>query len=108
IMSKELASAGLKVVGLERGPMLEFQDYAYKDSIRAIARRQLEEKVKNEPISVRPKRGAKTRLQYTTSPSNSVGGGLMIWTGSATRFSPGDFKVYTNDVRSGVAKKAGA
>ena len=74
IMAKELASAGLKVVGLERGPLLEFENYAYKDSIRAIARRQLEERVKHEPISIRPARGAKTRLQYTTSPSNSVGG----------------------------------
>ena len=108
IMAKELASAGLKVVGLERGPLLEFENYAYKDSIRAIARRQLEERVKHEPISVRPARGAKTRLQYTTSPSNSVGGGLMIWTGSATRFMPDDFKVYTNDVRGDIAKRAGA
>ena len=27
IMAKELAAAGLKVVGLERGPMLEFDNY---------------------------------------------------------------------------------
>ncbi len=48
IMAKELASAGLKVVGLERGPLLEFENYAHKDSIRAIARRQLEERVKHD------------------------------------------------------------
>ena len=34
IMAKELASAGLAVVGLERGPMLELEDYGSKDSIR--------------------------------------------------------------------------
>lgn len=108
IMAKELASAGLKVVGLERGPLLDFEDYAYKDSVRAIARRELEERVKHEPITMRPGRGVRTRLHYTTTPSNSVGGGLMIWTGSATRFMPGDFKVRTNDVLGGVAERAGA
>ena len=108
IMAKELAAAGLKVVGLERGPMLEFENYAHKDSIRATSRRDLEERVRHEPITSRPAKGAKTRLQYTTSPSNNVGGGLMIWTGSATRFLPDDFKVYTNDVRGGTAQRAGA
>lgn len=108
IMAKELTSAGLKVVGLERGPLLDFQDYATKDTIRAIVRRQLEERVKHEPISMRTSRSAKTRLQYPSTPSNSVGGGLMIWTGSATRFTPGDFKVNTNEVVSGVAQRAGA
>ena len=108
IMAKELASAGLKVVGLERGPLLDFEDYATKDSMRAIARRELEERVKHEPITMRPKRGAKTALRYTTTPSNNVGGGLMIWTGSATRFMPDDFKVYTNEVLGGVAKRARA
>ena len=62
IMAKELASAGLKVVGLERGPMLEFENYAYKDSIRAISRRNLEERVKHEPISIRPAKGGPTLL----------------------------------------------
>ena len=32
----------------------------------------------------------------------------MIWTGSGTRFLPDDFKVYTNDVLGGTAKRAGA
>lgn len=108
IMAKELASAGLKVVGLERGPLLDFADYAYKDSIRAISRREMEERVKHEPISIRPKRGTGTELRYTSTPTNNVGGGLMIWTGSATRFMPDDFKVYTNEVLGGVAERAGA
>ncbi|HEX9879700.1 MAG TPA: GMC family oxidoreductase [Candidatus Binatia bacterium] len=108
IMAKELASAGLKVVGLERGPLLAFEDYATKDSMRAIARRELEERVKHEPILMRSSRRERTKLHYTTTPSNSVGGGLMIWTGSATRFMPGDFKVYSNEVLGGVAEAAGA
>ena len=108
IMAKELASAGLNVVGFERGPELEFEDYAYKDSIRATVRREFEEGVRHEPISVRPDRASPTRKQFTSTPHNSVGGGLMLWTGSTTRFSPGDFKVYTNEVASGVAERADA
>ena len=108
VMAKELASAGLSVVGFERGPELEFEDYAYKDSVRAIARREFEERVRHEPVTNRSSRGAVTRLRYTTTPANSVGGGLMIWTGSTTRFMPGDFNVYTNEVLGGVAERAGA
>jgi gluconate 2-dehydrogenase alpha chain len=107
-MAKELASAGLTVVGFERGPDLEFEDYAYKDSIRAIARREFEEKVKNEPVTNRANNRTPSSVRFTTTPTNSVGGGLMIWTGSTTRFMPGDFKVHTNEVASGVAERAGA
>lgn len=81
IMAKELASAGLKVVGLEAGPDLAFEDYAYKDSLRKERR---------------------------SGANHNVGGGLMVWTGSATRFMPGDFKVHTNEVLGGVAERAGA
>ena len=108
IMAKELASAGLRVVGFERGPDLEIEDYAYKDSIRATVRREFEEGVRHEPISARSDRNSPTRKRFTTTPYNSVGGGLMLWTGSTTRFAPGDFKVYTNEVASGVAERANA
>ena len=108
IVAKELTSAGLKVVGLERGPLQDIQDYAYKDSIRAIPRRSLEEPVRHEPITIRPSTKSPTTLRHTMSPANSVGGALMHWTGQASRFTPGDFKVYTNEVQSGLAERAGA
>jgi choline dehydrogenase-like flavoprotein len=38
IMAKELASAGLKVVGFERGPAPKKEDYAPRDSIRFLIR----------------------------------------------------------------------
>ena len=38
IMAKELASAGLKVVGFERGPAPKKADYAPRDSIRFLIR----------------------------------------------------------------------
>ena len=38
IIAKELASAGLKVVGFERGPAPKREDYAPRDSIRFLIR----------------------------------------------------------------------
>jgi gluconate 2-dehydrogenase alpha chain len=108
IMAKELASAGLDVVGLERGPMLEFEEYAYKDSLRAGTRREFEERVKHEPVTMRSGKASAAQRRFTTTPANSVGGGLLLWTGSATRFMPGDFKVRTNEILSGLVERAGA
>ncbi len=108
IMAKELATAGMSVVGFERGAYAEFEDYAYKDSIRAIARREFEERVRNEPVMHRPDRGAPAGLRYTTTPINAVGGGLSIWTASTTRFMPDDFRVYSNEVQRGGAERAQA
>ena len=81
IMAKELASAGLSVVGLEAGPDQPFEDYASKDSLRKERR---------------------------SGGNLNLGGGLMVWTGSATRFMPGDFSLYTDEVLGGVAERAGA
>jgi gluconate 2-dehydrogenase alpha chain len=108
IMAKELATAGLNVVGFERGAYAEFEDYAYKDSMRAIIRRDLESRVHDEPVMRRPDQNSPAGLRYTTTPINAVGGGLSIWTGSATRFMPGDFSIYTNEITSGGAAKAQA
>ncbi|MDA0798248.1 MAG: GMC family oxidoreductase [Chloroflexi bacterium] len=108
IMAKQLASAGLEVVGLERGPMAEFEDYASKDTIRSITRRNFDERVRHEPISVRQREGAPSAKRFTSTPVNAVGGGLAIWTGSATRFMPDDFRVDSNEMQAGVADKARA
>lgn len=108
ILAKELASAGLKVIGLERGPALTLQDYAGRDSIRFIARAHQLEWVRHEPTTFRRRPGEPARLRYDTSPLNALGGALLHWTGQASRFMPGDFRVYTNEVASGVAGRAGA
>jgi gluconate 2-dehydrogenase alpha chain len=105
IIAKELASAGLKVVGLERGLIPQYGDYSLKDSIHSIVRRSIHESVRHEPVAIRAQRGQRTRMRMTTS---QVGGSLMHWTGQSSRFMPGDFKVYTNEVASGLFERAGA
>jgi gluconate 2-dehydrogenase alpha chain len=108
IMAKELASAGLKVVGFERGPAPRKEDYAPRDSIRFLIRPQTLEWVRHEPTTTRRKSGDKTQLQYRTSPLNVLGGALLHWTGQSSRYMPGDFKLYTNEVASGNAERAKA
>jgi gluconate 2-dehydrogenase alpha chain len=108
IMAKELASAGLKVVGLERGPAPKREDYAPRDSIRFLIRPQTLEWVRHEPTTTRRKAGEKPRLQYRTSPLNVLGGALLHWTGQSSRYMPGDFKLYTNEIASGNADRARA
>jgi len=108
ILAKELASAGLKVVGLERGPAPKKQDYAPRDSIRFLVRTDQLEWVRHEPTTTRKKKGQATQLQYRTSPLNVLGGALLHWTGQVSRYMPGDFKLHTNEILSGNAERAGA
>ena len=108
IMAKELASAGLKVVGFERGPAPKKADYAPRDSIRFLIRPEQLEWVRHEPTTTRKKAGQKTNLQYRTSPLNVLGGALLHWTGQSSRYMPGDFKIYSNEIASGGAERAKA
>jgi gluconate 2-dehydrogenase alpha chain len=108
ILSKELASAGLKVVGFERGPEPRRADYAARDSIRFIARADTLDWVRHEPTTTRARDGDAAELRYRTSPLNVLGGALLHWTGQASRYMPGDFKVYTNEIQNGGAERAGA
>lgn len=108
ILAKELASAGLKVVGLERGPAPRLEDYAVRDSVKFIARSEQLDWVKHEPTTSRAKLGQTAELRYRTSPLNVLGGALLHWTGQVSRYMPGDFKLYTNEIQSGNAERAGA
>jgi len=98
ILAKQLASAGLKIVGFERGPAPKKADYAPRDSIRFLIRPEQLEWVRHEPTTTRNKTGEKTRLQYRTSAQRARGA-LLHWTGQSSRYMPGDFKLFTNENR---------
>lgn len=108
ILAKELTAAGLEVVGLERGPVPLPEDYGRRDSIRFTVRHKELEWVRNDPIVFRRSVAAPSQLRYTTTPLNALGGATLHWTGQASRFLPGDFKVYSNELEGGVAARAGA
>ena len=108
ILAKQLGTAGLRVVAFERGPALEWADYAPRDSIRFTVRSNQLEWVRHDPTTFRSRRDQRATLRYSTSPANALGGALLHWTGQASRFLPDDFRVYSNEVLGGVAERAGA
>jgi gluconate 2-dehydrogenase alpha chain len=108
ILAKQLGSAGLRVVAFERGPALEWADYAPRDSIRFTVRTDHLEWVRHDPTTFRSRPDQRATPRSGTSPATALGGARLHWTGQASRFFPGDFAVYTNEVVGGVAERAGA
>jgi gluconate 2-dehydrogenase alpha chain len=108
ILAKQLASAGLKVVGLERGPLRTLPDYQIRDDLRWWVRMESLPTVRDDPHVWRRAPDQPAVVQRGSSPENQVGGAWLHWQGFSWRFAPGDFKMRTNEIESGAAERAGA
>ncbi len=106
ILAKELGTQGLKVVMFERGAALTPQDYAARDAIRFITRAAQVEWARHDPVTFRSRPDERAVPRYTTI--NALGGQTIHWTGQAARLLPGDFKVHSNEIATGVAERAKA
>ena len=53
ILAAELGKAGMKVIGLERGPRLATADFAALDELRYFQRQDLRPNVKRQPVTWR-------------------------------------------------------
>ena len=58
ILAAELGKAGMKVIGLERGPRLTTQDFDPHDELRYFQRQDLRPNIKRQPITWRPNANA--------------------------------------------------
>src|SRR5436190_21843523 len=54
IFAAELAKAGMKVIGLERGPRHKTADFAAQDELRYFQRQDLRPDPKRQPVTWRP------------------------------------------------------
>ncbi len=106
ILAKELGSAGLQVVAFERGDVLKREDYGVRDSIKFTVRLGMQEYMRHEPTTHRSSPDKPAVPRYSTT--SALGGRMFTWTGQSARFSPDVFKVYTDEIASGVAERAGA
>jgi gluconate 2-dehydrogenase alpha chain len=105
ILAKELADAGLKVVGLERGPMRDTDpDFAMPnlhDELRYIQRHELMQDLSQETLTFRNSMG-ETALPMRQFGSfllgDGVGGSAAHWTGVAWRLLPWDFETRTRTI----------
>ena len=99
IMAKELAEQGLKVVGIERGPMRDtFPDFAMPnahDELKYARRHDLMQDLSRETITFRNNKDETALpMRYLGSfkPGEGVGGAAVHWGTQTWRFSPWDFE----------------
>ncbi|MGH9678903.1 MAG: 2-dehydropantoate 2-reductase N-terminal domain-containing protein, partial [Candidatus Acidiferrales bacterium] len=77
ILAAELGKAGMKVIGLERGPRLSTADFNAHDELRYYQRQDLRPSIKRQPVTWRPN----SRVRATPIPvenyGNQAGGGTV-------------------------------
>ncbi len=110
ILAKELAEAGYRVVGLERGrsrqTVPDFQSPAMHDELRYAVRHELMQDTSRETITFRNHDGETAlpmRQLGSFLPGTDLGGGGVHWNGQTFRFLPSDFRQ-----RSHVIERYGA
>ncbi|MDI4239075.1 GMC family oxidoreductase [Bradyrhizobium sp. Arg237L] len=110
IMAKELAAAGLKVVGLERGPRRDtspdFQSPTIHDELRFAVRKALMQDNVKETVSFRnsaDQTALPLRRWQGFLPGTGTGGAAVHWNGQTYRFQPVDF-IYKTHIEQRYGK----
>src|SRR5256885_2785092 len=75
ILAAELGKAGMKVIGLERGPRLTTADFSAQDELRYFQRQDLRPNAKRQPITWRPNPKARAMPIPILNYGNQAGGG---------------------------------
>jgi gluconate 2-dehydrogenase alpha chain len=102
IVAKELAAAGYKVAGLERGQprftVPEFQSPGVHDELRFDIRKALMQDNTREPVTFR-NQGSQVALPVrrweSFLPGTGLGGSMVHWNGQTYRFQANDFQLAT-------------
>ena len=102
IVAKELAAAGYKVVGLERGQprftVPQFQSPAVHDELRFDIRKALMQDNTREPVTFRNQSSQvalPVRRWESFLPGTGLGGSMVHWNGQTYRFQANDFQLAT-------------
>src|SRR5437773_11602481 len=102
ILAAELGKAGIKVIGLERGPRLKTADFQL-DELRYFQRQDTRPNTKRQPVTWRP--NAKTRAVPipTQNYGNQAGGGTVHYGAVSWRMHEDDLRVRSHTIeRYGV------
>src|SRR5689334_8605590 len=103
ILAAELSKAGMKVIGLERGPRLKTADFEPHDELRYFQRQDLRPDIKRQPVTWRTKEGARSTVLPTLSYGNQAGGGTVHYGSLSWRFHEDNFRA-----RSATIERYGA
>ena len=98
IIAAELAKAGMKVIGLERGPKLSTANFQSLDELRYFQRQETRPNVKKQPVTWRPNANAKATPIAGQNNGNQVGGGTVHYGTLSWRFHEDDFKVRSSTI----------
>src|SRR4029077_19507183 len=103
ILAAELGKAGMKVIGLERGPRHETKDFAAQDELRYFQRQELRPNPKRQPVTWRPNANTRAVPLAPLNYGNQAGGGTVHYGAVSWRFHEDDFRV-----RSATIERYGA
>jgi gluconate 2-dehydrogenase alpha chain len=103
IMAAELSKAGMKVIGLERGPRLKTGDFTL-DELRYFQRQDLRPDVKRMPVTWRPNANARATPLPLQNNGNQAGGGTVHYGAVSWRLHEDDFRARSHTIeRYGVS-----
>src|SRR6202162_4994392 len=91
ILAAELAKAGMKVIGLERGPRLKTADFQL-DELRYFQRQELRPDRKRQPVTWRPNADARATPIPTQNSGNQAAGGTVHYGAVSWRLHEDDFR----------------
>src|ERR1700687_2456286 len=92
ILAAELGKAGMKVIGLERGPRLTTADFSGHDELRYFQRQELRPNPKRQPVTWRPNANARAIPLPILNYGNQAGGGTVHYGAVSWRFHEDDFR----------------
>ena len=104
ILAAELGKAGMKVIGLERGPRLTTSDFAPADELRYFQRQDLRPNYKRQPVTWRPNAGVRATPMTLLNYGNQAGGGTVHYGALSWRFHEDDFRVRSHTIERYGAK----
>src|ERR1700730_4879425 len=104
ILAAELGKAGMKVIGLERGPRLTTQDFSALDELRYFQRQELRPSAKRQPVTWRPDAKSEAKPLPILNYGNQAGGGTVHYGAVSWRFHEDDFRARSHTMeRYGAA-----
>lgn len=104
ILAAELSKAGMKVIGLERGPRLRTEDFNPHDELRYFTRQDLRPNIKREPVTWRPNPNARANPMPVLNNGNQAGGGTVHYGAVSWRLHEDDFRARSQTIeRYGAA-----
>ena len=98
IVAAELGKAGMKGIGLERGPRLSTADFNPHDELRYFQRQDLRPNWKRQPVTWRPNASATAHPMTILNYGNQAGGGTVHYGTLSWRMHEDDFRARSQTI----------